>query len=58
VKCWTHVSWAEIKIPINVLFAQKALSNVVNQFVYIHVNEHFAFAKIIHPPDRWGISGS
>jgi hypothetical protein len=25
-------------------------------FVYIPVSEHFSFAKIIHPPDRCGIS--
>jgi hypothetical protein len=28
----------------------------VHKFVYIPVSEHFSFAKIIHPPDRCGIS--
>ena len=28
------------------------------KLVYIPVREHFSFAKIIHPPDRWGISRS
>ena len=26
------------------------------KFVYVNVREHFSFAKIIHPPDRCGIS--
>jgi hypothetical protein len=26
----------------------------VHKFVYIHVSEHFSFAKKIHPPDRCG----
>ena len=30
--------------------------NVVHKFVYIPVSQHFSFAKIIHPPDRCGIS--
>jgi hypothetical protein len=30
----------------------------VYQCVYIPVSEHFSFAKIIHPPDRCGISRS
>ena len=34
------------------------LSNVVYKFVYIPVSEHFSFVKIIHPPDRCGISRS
>ena len=34
------------------------LSNFVHKFVYIPVSEHFSFAKIIHPPDRCGISRS
>ena len=50
VLCWSHVSWAEIKDPTNVL------SNFVHKCVYIPVCEHLSFAKIIHPPDRCGIS--
>ena len=34
------------------------LSNYVYKFVYIPVSEHFSFNKIIHPPDRCGISRS
>ena len=34
------------------------LYNFVHKFVYIHVSEHFSLAKIIHPPDRCGISRS
>jgi hypothetical protein len=34
------------------------LSNFVHTFVYIPVSEHFSFVKIIHPPDKWGISRS
>ena len=30
----------------------------VHKFVYIPVSEHFSFAKMIHPPDRCGISRS
>ena len=32
------------------------ISNIVHKCVYIPVSEHFSFAKIIHPPDRSGIS--
>ena len=32
------------------------LSTFVHTFLYILVSEHFSFAKIIHPPDRCGIS--
>jgi DNA-directed RNA polymerase subunit N (RpoN/RPB10) len=32
------------------------LSNCVHTCVYIPVSEYFSFAKIIHPPDRCGIS--
>ena len=32
------------------------LSNCVHKFDYIPVGEHFSFSKVIHPPDRWGIS--
>ena len=31
-------------------------SNFVHKFVYIPVSDHFSFAKIIHQPDRCGIS--
>ena len=34
------------------------LSKVEHKFVYIPVHEYFFFAKIIHPPDRCGISRS
>ena len=34
------------------------LSKFVNKFVYITVSEQFSFNKIIHPPDRCGISRS
>ena len=44
VKCWSHVSLAEIKDHRNV--------------VYITVSEHFSFVKIIHLPDRCGKSKS
>ena len=57
VKCWSNVSWAEIKDPRNVpksLF----LSNVVHKCVYIPVSEHLSFAKIIHAPNRCSISKS
>ena len=50
-KCWSHVSWAEIKDCRNV-------SNFVHKCVYIHVSEHFSFAEIIHPADKCGISRS
>ena len=33
-------------------------SNFVNTFVYIPVSEHFSITKIIHPPVRFGMSGS
>ena len=32
--------------------------HIVHKCVYIPVNEHFSFAKIIHPPDRCGIPRS
>jgi hypothetical protein len=55
IKCWSHVSRAEIKDPRNCpLF----ISDFVHKFVYIPVSERFSFAKIIHPPDRCGISRS
>jgi hypothetical protein len=34
------------------------LSNVVHKLVYIPVSEYFSFSKIIHPPDRCGITRS
>uniref|UniRef100_A0A4W5QZQ4 Uncharacterized protein n=1 Tax=Hucho hucho TaxID=62062 RepID=A0A4W5QZQ4_9TELE len=44
---------------LNVPYAQKAfLSNFVHRFVYIPVSVHFSFAKMIHLPDRCGISRS
>jgi hypothetical protein len=52
VKCWSHVSWAEKKIP------KIFISKVMHEFVNIPVSEYFSFAKIIHPPDRCGISES
>ena len=60
VKCWSHVSWAEIKDPRNVPNTHKTLFllNVVHKFVYIPVSEDFSIAKIIHPPDSCGISRS
>jgi hypothetical protein len=56
VMCWSNVSWAEIKEPRNVPYVFP--SNVVHKLVYTTVSEHFPFAKIIHPPDRCGISRS
>jgi hypothetical protein len=55
-----HVSWAEMKERRNVPICTKSLwlSNVVHKYVYIPVSEPFSFAKIIHPPDRCGISRS
>ena len=60
-KIWTqHVPWAEIKDPRKCSICTKSLflSNVVHKFVYIPSSEHFYIAKIIHPPDRCGISRS
>jgi hypothetical protein len=60
VKCWSHVSWAEIKNPWNIPYAQKAYFSQMlctNLFTAL-VGEHFFFAKIIHAPDRCGISRS
>ena len=34
------------------------ISNFVHKFIYVPVSEHFSFAKIIHPPDRCGMSRS
>ena len=56
VKCWSHVSWAELKDPRNVPYAQKCY--FFQMFVYIPVSDHFSYANIIHPPDRWSISRS
>uniref|UniRef100_A0A8C8IIM3 Calsyntenin-1 n=1 Tax=Oncorhynchus tshawytscha TaxID=74940 RepID=A0A8C8IIM3_ONCTS len=44
----------------HVLYAQKSLflSNFWHIFVYVPVNEHLSFAKIIHPPKRCGIPRS
>ena len=56
VKSWSHVSWD----PRNVPNTQKNvfLSNFEQKCANIPVTEHFSFAKIIHPPDRCGISRS
>ena len=57
VKCWSHVSCAEIKDPRNVPYAQKYyLSHCQHKLVDIPVSEYFYFSKIIHPPDKCGIS--
>ena len=46
------------KIP-EILHKHKNVSLIFfTNFVYIPVSEHFSFAKIIHPPDRCGISRS
>jgi hypothetical protein len=47
------------KIP-EMIYTHKSLfrSNFVHKLVYIPASEHFSFAKIIHPPDRCGISRS
>ena len=59
VKCWFHVSWAKITNKnCSVLTKSWFLSNVIHQLVYLPVSEHFSFAKIIHSPDRCGISRS
>ena len=42
VKCWSHVSWAEIKDPTKFHTHKKLISlNLVHKFVYIPVSEHF-----------------
>jgi hypothetical protein len=52
------VSWAEIKDPRNVPYAQKVYFSQMHKLVYIPVSEHLLFAKVIHPPDRCGVSRS
>ena len=54
-KCWFHVSWAEIKYPRNVPYKNL---NILCTNMFIAVSEHCFFAKIIHSPERCGISGS
>jgi hypothetical protein len=58
--CWSHVSLTDIKDPRQFTYAQKVNYSQMfcTKFVYIPVSEHFSFANIIHPPDRYGISRS
>ena len=52
------MSWNKISQKCSICTKFIFLSNFVHTFVYIPVSEHFSFAKIIHPPDRCGISRS
>ena len=51
-------SWNKIFQKCFICTKSVFLSNGVHKFVYILVSENFSFAKIIHPPDRCGISRS
>ena len=56
VKCWFH----ELKYKIPDIFHTH--KNIISLKLWAQsftsVSEHFSFAKIIHPPDRCGISRS
>ena len=52
------MSWSKTSQKCSIHTKSLFLSNSVHKFVYITVSEHFSFAKIIHPPDRCGISRS
>ena len=53
------ISWNKRSLKFSISTKCLFFSNVVHKFVYIpHFTDHFSFAKIIHPPDRWGISRS
>jgi hypothetical protein len=52
------MSWNKRSQKCSILTKTLFLSNSVHKCVYISVSEHFSFAKIIHLPDRCGISRS
>ena len=56
VSCF--MSWNKRSQKCSIRTKSLFLSNVVHKCVYIPGSEHFSFVKIIHPPDRCGISRS
>ena len=52
VSCF--ISWNKRSQKCSMCTKSLFFSNCVHKFVYIPVSEHFSFAKIIHPPDRYG----
>ena len=52
------MSWNKRSQKCSICTQSLFLSNVVQKFVYIPASKNFSFAKIIHPPDRCGISRS
>ena len=52
------MNWNKRSQKCSICIKSLFLSNLVNNCFQIHVSENFSFAKIIHPPDRCGISRS
>jgi hypothetical protein len=52
------MSWNKISQKCSVHTKSLFLTNVVHKFPYIPVSVHFSINKVIHPPDRCGISRS
>jgi hypothetical protein len=46
----------KVYVKLSICTKSLFLKNVGHKFACISVSEHFFFAKIIHPPDRCGIS--
>ena len=52
------MSWNKRSLKFSIYPKSLFRSNSVHTFVYVPVDEHFSFAKIINPADRCGISRS